>query len=212
MWKAETPESINPQSPSYSQSSGELMNGRIFVFDWINVSQLKHLPGPECIVMVSVDCVMTRSCLIQDRSPAPIIRLLMTLIIPLSRSRHPVQCGHTPGPHGQSQGHRASSNDQCQHPQCQTQCHMLSNAFWVMDCPWESKFVWYVCLRRCKTITNKEVFDVKWLRPCCVCLAPARVNIAVVSEAGSARANDWGWSPGHANIGDQRLIHWPLSQ
>ena len=98
MWKAETPESINPQSSSYSQSSGELMNGRIFVFDWINVSQLKHLLGPECIVMVSVDLVMTRSCLIHDRSPAPIIRLLMTLIIPLSRSRHPVQCGHTPGP------------------------------------------------------------------------------------------------------------------
>ena len=39
----------------------------------------------------------------------------------------------------------------------------------------------------------------------CVCLDPARVNIAVVTEAGSAGVMT-GWSRSHANIGDKRLI------
>ena len=41
----------------------------------------------------------------------------------------------------------------------------------------------------------------------CVCLDPARVNIAMVTEARSAgEMTGWGWSRSHANIGDKRLI------
>ena len=148
------------------------MNGRIFVFDWINLSQLKHLLDPECIVMVSVDSVMTRSCLIQDRSPAPeCVSVCVASWRWLFRCPGLVTSPVWPHPRapGQCQGHRALSNDQCQHPQCQTQCQMLSNTFWVMDGPWESK---YVTSTRCKTITNKEVFDVKWLRPVFVWTRP----------------------------------------
>ena len=117
------------------------------------------------------------------------------------------QC-HTPGPHGQCQGHRALSNDQCQHSQCQTQCRMLSNAFWVMDCPWGVKWKFWklvnMWLQRCHT--KKEVFYV--LLFSCVCLGPAWVNIAVVSEAPGSP----GLITGHWVIGDKRLIHssdWP---
>ena len=39
----------------------------------------------------------------------------------------------------------------------------------------------------------------------CVCLDQARVNIAVVTEAGSAGVMT-GWARSHANIGDKRLI------
>ena len=39
----------------------------------------------------------------------------------------------------------------------------------------------------------------------CVCLDPALVNIAVVTEARSAGVMT-GWSRSHANIGDKRLI------
>ena len=166
----------------------------MFVFDWINWSQLKHLLDPEAIVnsdgQCSVDLVMTRSCLTKTDLHVSLSVSSWHWIF-LSSSATP------PGPHGQCQGHQALSNDQCQHCQCQTQCRMLSHAFWVMDCPWESneKFLKLVNMWHQRCQTKEEVFYVLLIS--CVCLGLAWVNI------GNGQ-----WGPRVTRANDWPLSHW----
>ena len=156
----------------------------MFVFDWINWSQLKHLLDPEAIVNSDGQCWLGDDPLLshQDRSPCLIICLLMTLNIPLS-----------PHPRAPMVSTRVTvSNDQCQHCQCQTQRRMLSHAFWVMDCPWESneKFLKLVNMWHQRCQTKEEVFYVLLISFVCLCLAWVHIGNGQWAPR-VTRGNDW---------------------
>ena len=110
----------------------------MFDFDWTSSSHIKHSLDPGAIANWSVWTGGDPHLSL----PSPIIHLTPSgdnyssdsewrQIRDSEVSSHRSVSPH-PGPQGQSQGHQSLSNDQCQHRQCQTQCRMLYNAFWVM--------------------------------------------------------------------------------